>query len=46
VSEQPEQLRMGAIANPQSPEGYRIKNVVSNMPEFQQAFSCYADGRW
>jgi endothelin-converting enzyme/putative endopeptidase len=39
-SERPEQLRMGAITNPHSPLKYRVNGVVSNMPEFQQAFSC------
>jgi endothelin-converting enzyme/putative endopeptidase len=31
---------MGAITNPHSPLEYRINGVVSNMPEFQSAFSC------
>ena len=39
-SERPENLRMGAITNPHSPNEYRINGVVSNMPEFQAAFSC------
>jgi endothelin-converting enzyme/putative endopeptidase len=39
-SERPEILRMGAITNPHSPLEYRINGVVSNMPEFQNAFSC------
>jgi endothelin-converting enzyme/putative endopeptidase len=39
-SERPEQLRLGAVTNPHSPLQYRINGVVSNMPEFQQAFSC------
>jgi endothelin-converting enzyme/putative endopeptidase len=39
-SERPENLRMGAITNPHSPLEYRINGVVSNMPEFQSAFSC------
>jgi len=41
-SERPENLRMGAITNPHSPLEYRINGVVSNMPEFQSAFSCKA----
>jgi endothelin-converting enzyme/putative endopeptidase len=41
-SERPEDLRMSAITNPHSPLQYRINGVVSNMPEFQQAFSCTA----
>jgi endothelin-converting enzyme/putative endopeptidase len=39
-SERPENSRMGAITNPHSPNEYRINGVVSNMPEFQSAFSC------
>jgi putative endopeptidase len=39
-SERPENLRADAITNPHSPNEYRINGVVSNMPEFQQAFSC------
>ena len=39
-SERPESLRMGAITDPHSPLEYRINGVVSNMPEFQNAFSC------
>jgi endothelin-converting enzyme/putative endopeptidase len=40
--ERPESKRAGAITNPHSPEEYRINGVVSNMPEFAQAFSCKA----
>ena len=39
-SERPENLRANAITNPHSPNEFRINGVVSNMPEFQQAFSC------
>jgi endothelin-converting enzyme/putative endopeptidase len=39
-SERPESLRVNAITNPHSPDEYRINGVVSNMPEFQSAFSC------
>jgi endothelin-converting enzyme/putative endopeptidase len=39
-SERPEYRRMNAITNPHSPLEYRINGVVSNMPEFQGAFSC------
>jgi putative endopeptidase len=42
-SERPENLRVGAITNPHSPNEYRINGVVSNMPEFQKAFSCRLD---
>ncbi|HZQ18146.1 MAG TPA: M13 family metallopeptidase [Terriglobales bacterium] len=36
----PEVLRFLAQANPHSPPQARINGVVSNMPEFQKAFSC------
>ncbi len=36
----PEVLRFLAQANPHSPPKARINGVVSNMPEFQKAFSC------
>jgi putative endopeptidase len=39
-SERPEELRASAITNPHSPDQYRINGVVSNMPEFQNAFAC------
>jgi putative endopeptidase len=39
-SERPEIKRMNAITNPHSPLEDRINGVVSNMPEFQKAFSC------
>jgi endothelin-converting enzyme/putative endopeptidase len=39
-SERPENLRMNAITDPHSPDEYRINGVVSNMPQFQRAFSC------
>jgi endothelin-converting enzyme/putative endopeptidase len=38
--ERPENKRANAITNPHSPDEYRINGVVSNMPEFQKAFSC------
>ncbi len=41
-AERPEILRMNAITNPHSPLEDRINGVVSNMPEFRQAFSCKA----
>ena len=40
--ERPESKRAGAITDPHSPLEYRINGVVSNMPEFRQAFSCKA----
>ena len=38
--ERPENKRANAITNPHSPDEYRINGVVSNMPEFRQAFAC------
>ncbi len=39
-NERPENLRVSAITDPHSPGFARINGVVSNMPEFQKAFSC------
>jgi putative endopeptidase len=41
-AERPEIKRMNAITNPHSPLEDRVNGVVSNMPEFQKAFSCKA----
>ncbi|MGA2960785.1 MAG: M13 family metallopeptidase [Candidatus Korobacteraceae bacterium] len=41
-NQRPENLRMHAITDPHSPGKYRINGVVTNMPEFQQAFQCKA----
>ena len=41
-NERPENLRVSAVTNPHSPGFARINGIVSNMPEFQQAFSCKA----
>jgi putative endopeptidase len=38
----PELARMLAQTNPHSPGRERVNGVVSNMPEFQKAFSCKA----
>ncbi len=35
-----EALRVQATVDPHSPDKYRANGVVSNMPEFQQAFHC------
>jgi endothelin-converting enzyme/putative endopeptidase len=39
-NERPENLRVNALTDPHSPNEYRVNGVVSNMPEFQTAFSC------
>jgi putative endopeptidase len=36
----PEFMRTIVLTNPHSIPRYRVNNVVSNMPEFQEAFSC------
>ncbi|HEX3967793.1 MAG TPA: M13 family metallopeptidase [Edaphobacter sp.] len=41
-NERPENLRVNAITDPHSPGFARINGVVSNLPEFQRAFSCKA----
>lgn len=41
-NERDENKRMRATVDPHSPEKYRTNGVVSNMPEFQQAFHCKA----
>ena len=38
----PEAARMRAVTNSHSPEKYRTNGVVSNMPEFAEAFACKA----
>ncbi len=38
----PENLRVNALTDPHSPGFARINGVVSNMPQFQKAFSCKA----
>ena len=38
----PENLRVGALTDPHSPGFARINGVVSDLPEFQQAFGCKA----
>ncbi len=35
-------LRVSALTNPHSPGFARINGVVTNIPEFQKAFSCKA----
>jgi endothelin-converting enzyme/putative endopeptidase len=41
-NETEESARMRATVDPHSPGRYRVNGVVSNMPEFQQAFGCKA----
>ncbi|MGZ4827327.1 MAG: M13 family metallopeptidase, partial [Terriglobales bacterium] len=36
----PEQSRLRALTDPHSPGQYRVKGVVSNMPEFQKTWGC------
>jgi putative endopeptidase len=40
TNERDETKRLRATVDPHSPEKYRANGVVSNMPEFQQAFHC------
>jgi len=42
-NQRPELQRMRAATDAHSPERYRTNGVVSNLPEFQKAFSCKAD---
>jgi len=39
-NQRPENLRVNAATNPHSPGKYRINGVVTNMPEFAEAFHC------
>jgi endothelin-converting enzyme/putative endopeptidase len=41
-NERPENQRLNAATDPHSPGFARINGVVSNMPQFQQAFGCKA----
>jgi endothelin-converting enzyme/putative endopeptidase len=39
-NQRPEVMRMRAMTDPHSPPKYRTDGVVTNMPEFQDAFQC------
>jgi putative endopeptidase len=39
----PETIRTAVLTNPHSIARFRVNNVLSNMPEFQQAYSCKTD---
>ncbi len=43
TNERDEVKRVRATTDPHSPEKYRTNGVVSNLPEFQEAFHCKAD---
>jgi putative endopeptidase len=45
TNQRPETKRLRATVDPHSPEQYRTNGVVSNMPQFQQAFQCKAGSR-
>ena len=45
-NERPENLRMRAKTDPHSPTKYRTNGIVSNLPEFQQAFGCKTGQPW
>lgn len=42
TNERVENMRLRATVDPHSPEKYRANGVVSNMPEFREAFQCKA----
>jgi endothelin-converting enzyme/putative endopeptidase len=43
TNERDEVKRLRATTDPHSPERYRANGVVSNLPEFQEAFHCRSD---
>jgi endothelin-converting enzyme/putative endopeptidase len=38
--QRPESKRLHAVTDPHSPDEYRINGVVSNLPQFGDAFGC------
>lgn len=42
TNERDENKRLRATVDPHSPDKYRANGVVSNMPEFREAFHCHA----
>lgn len=42
TNQRPEEQRLRAVTDPHSPPRYRTNGVVSNLPEFRQAFGCKA----
>jgi putative endopeptidase len=41
-NDRPEEERMRALTDPHSPAKYRVNGLMSDMPQFQQAFRCKA----
>ncbi|HMD97069.1 MAG TPA: M13 family metallopeptidase [Terriglobia bacterium] len=39
-NDRPEDLRVHAMTDPHSPGKYRVNGIVSDLPQFQQAFGC------
>jgi endothelin-converting enzyme/putative endopeptidase len=39
-NDRPENQRINAVTDPHSPPRYRVNGLVTNMPEFAEAFSC------
>ena len=42
TAQRPEAMRTQVLTNPHSVAKYRVNNVLENMPEFQQTYSCKA----
>ena len=40
ANQRPQALQVNAIVDPHSPPRHRVNGVVTNMPEFAQAFHC------